>query len=173
MLLSKGMGLRAGNKPMAAYTRRPGERHGWTEESGWCPEATALGATALYILKRKRQDGPMQPDGSDFPRDAILDSISDGAFTVDTDWRIMSFNRAAEKITGVPQEQALGRRCCEVLRASICEGFCALKRTLSTGQPVVNKAVYILDSKGTITGAVFIAAGVYYCLIHIYGLSFL
>ncbi len=29
VLLSKGMGLRAGNKPMAAYTRRPGERHGW------------------------------------------------------------------------------------------------------------------------------------------------
>ena len=29
VLLSKGMGLKAGNKPMAAYTRRPGERHGW------------------------------------------------------------------------------------------------------------------------------------------------
>jgi len=28
VLLSKGMGLRAGNKPMATYTRRPGERHG-------------------------------------------------------------------------------------------------------------------------------------------------
>ena len=28
MLLSKGMVLKAGNKPMAAYTRRPGERHG-------------------------------------------------------------------------------------------------------------------------------------------------
>jgi hypothetical protein len=26
--LSKGMGLKAGNKPMATYTRRPGERHG-------------------------------------------------------------------------------------------------------------------------------------------------
>jgi hypothetical protein len=28
VLLSKGMGLKAGNKPMASYTRRPGERHG-------------------------------------------------------------------------------------------------------------------------------------------------
>ena len=26
---SKGMGLKAGNKPMASYTRRPGERHGY------------------------------------------------------------------------------------------------------------------------------------------------
>ena len=29
VLLSKGMGLRAGNKPMTSYTHRPGERHGW------------------------------------------------------------------------------------------------------------------------------------------------
>ena len=28
MLLSKGTGLKAGNKPVCAYTRRPGERHG-------------------------------------------------------------------------------------------------------------------------------------------------
>jgi hypothetical protein len=27
-LLSNGMGLRAGNKAMAAYTRRPSDRHG-------------------------------------------------------------------------------------------------------------------------------------------------
>lgn len=29
--------------------------------------------------------------------DIILDSIADGVFTVDRDWRITSFNRAAEK----------------------------------------------------------------------------
>jgi len=28
VMLSKGMGLKAGNKPMATYRRRPGERHG-------------------------------------------------------------------------------------------------------------------------------------------------
>ena len=34
-------------------------------------------------------------------RDTILDSIADGVFTVDDQWRITSFNRAAERITGV------------------------------------------------------------------------
>jgi alanyl-tRNA synthetase len=34
------------------------------------------------------------------PTEAILESISDGVFTVDLDWRITSFNRAAEQITG-------------------------------------------------------------------------
>jgi len=78
----------------------------------------------------------------------ILDSINDGVFTVDDQWRITSFNRAAERITGVQREQAIGRRCCEVFRASICETACALRQTLTTGRPVVNKAVYILDARG-------------------------
>ena len=35
--------------------------------------------------------------------ETILDSISDGVFTVDADWLITYFNNAAEKITGVPR----------------------------------------------------------------------
>jgi PAS domain S-box-containing protein len=78
----------------------------------------------------------------------ILDSINDGVFTVDDQWCVTSFNRAAERITGVKRQQAIGKRCCEVFRASICETACALRQTLNTGRPVVNKAVYILDAKG-------------------------
>lgn len=78
----------------------------------------------------------------------ILDSIADGVFTVDGSFVITSFNRAAEKITGVPMGEALGRPCCEVFRAEICEGDCALKQTVRTGKPVVNKAVYIVRSDG-------------------------
>ena len=78
----------------------------------------------------------------------ILDSIADGVFTVDAQWRITSFNRAAERITGVNREQAIGKPCCEVFRASICETACVLRQTLATGRPVVNKAVYILNAKG-------------------------
>jgi PAS domain S-box-containing protein len=80
--------------------------------------------------------------------DTILASIADGVFTVDEDWRITSFNRAAEEITGVPRAEAIGRRCCDVFRASICENECALKETLRTGRPIVNKAIYILDAEG-------------------------
>lgn len=81
-------------------------------------------------------------------KDAILDSIGDGVFTVDAQWRVTSFNRAAEQITGVPREQAIGQLCSEVFRASICEGDCALRRTLQTGRPVRNRAVYIIASDG-------------------------
>jgi PAS domain S-box-containing protein len=89
---------------------------------------------------------PARPEKD--PRDVILDSIADGVFTVDLDWRIMSFNAAAERITGVKRAKALGRQCCDVFRASICETGCALKGTRHTGRPVVNKAVYILRADG-------------------------
>jgi PAS domain S-box-containing protein len=82
------------------------------------------------------------------PSETILDSITDGVFTVDSDWRITFFNRAAERITGVPRDAAVGRRCCDVFRASICETACALRQTLDSGQPVVNKIVYIVNSSG-------------------------
>jgi len=78
----------------------------------------------------------------------ILDSIADGVFTVDSNFIITSFNRAAEEITGVPVAEALGKPCCEVFRAEICEGDCALKQTVRTGKPVVNRAVYIVRSDG-------------------------
>jgi hypothetical protein len=71
-------------------------------------------------------------------RDTFLDSIADGVFTVDQQWRITSFNRAAERITGVRRGDALGRPCCEVFRASICETACTLRRTLTTGRPIGN-----------------------------------
>jgi PAS domain S-box-containing protein len=78
----------------------------------------------------------------------ILDSITEGVFTVDRDWRITSFNRAAEDIIGISREEAIGQRCCDVFRASICESDCALRKTLDTGQPIVNKAIYIIDPDG-------------------------
>jgi len=81
-------------------------------------------------------------------RDPILDSITEGVFTVDRDWRITSFNRAAEEITGVPRERAIGQPCKDILRASICEGHCALHETMETGNPIVNRSITIVDDRG-------------------------
>jgi len=78
----------------------------------------------------------------------ILDSIADGVFTVDLEWRVTSFNRAAEEITGVPEAEAIGRSCCEVFRANVCETTCVLRHTLETGKPVINKPVAILTADG-------------------------
>lgn len=80
--------------------------------------------------------------------DAILESISDGVFTVDDGWRVTSFNRAAEKITGVSRREAIGRPCAEVFRSSLCGAECALQKTLKTGRPVIGKSAYIVNADG-------------------------
>ena len=80
--------------------------------------------------------------------ETILGSINEGVFTVDLEWRVTSFNSAAEKITGVRHEDAIGRRCCEVFRASICETACALRRTMLNGAPIVDQTVNIVNQSG-------------------------
>ena len=90
----------------------------------------------------------MAPDAAPDARETILNSVTDGVFTVDPEWRVTFFNRAAERITGVPRDRALGRQCAEVFRTSICESACALRETLATGRPVVNKVVYIVTAAG-------------------------
>jgi PAS domain S-box-containing protein len=80
--------------------------------------------------------------------DTILDSITEGVFTVGLDWTITFFNRAAEEITGIPREEALGRSCHDVFRASICEDGCCLRRSMESGEPNVHKAAYIIRHDG-------------------------
>jgi PAS domain S-box-containing protein len=79
---------------------------------------------------------------------AILDSVNEGVFTVDPQWRITAFNRAAERITGVARSQAIGSSCCDVFRADICEQHCPLRRTMDSGKPVLNATGHIVNQEG-------------------------
>ena len=74
----------------------------------------------------------------------ILNSIADGVYTVDLDWRVTSFNRAAELIAGISREEAIGQFCFEVFRSNVCEINCIVRRTLETKEPIVNKPIYII-----------------------------
>ncbi len=78
----------------------------------------------------------------------ILNSIADGVFAVDKDWKITSFNRAAERITGIPASEAIGKRCSDVFHADICEWGCALRQTLETGRELIDLPARILSSRG-------------------------
>jgi len=77
----------------------------------------------------------------------ILESISDGVFTVDHKWEITSFNRAAEEITRISRKEAIGRHCWEVFRSNMCERDCALKRTMAEGKSFVNTSAYMVNSE--------------------------
>ena len=74
----------------------------------------------------------------------ILDSLADGVFTVDKDWHVTSFNRAAEKITGISRTEAIGKLCFEVFRANVCETGCLIRKSIETGTPVFDMPLYIV-----------------------------
>jgi PAS domain S-box-containing protein len=77
----------------------------------------------------------------------ILDSVADGVFTVDRDMRITWFNRAAERITGFSRQEALGQRCCEIFRSSICFSACPVREAMDAGNSVENHEIDILDRR--------------------------
>jgi PAS domain S-box-containing protein len=78
----------------------------------------------------------------------ILESIADGVFTINRDWRVSSFNRAAERITGISRKRAIGQKCFDIFHASICQTNCAMKRTLETGKEIIDLPVDILNNRG-------------------------
>jgi PAS domain S-box-containing protein len=74
----------------------------------------------------------------------ILDSIADGVYTVDLNWRVTSFNKAAETITGIKRKEAIGQPCFEVLRSNMCENHCLLKRVMEARQSFPIQPIYII-----------------------------
>jgi len=72
----------------------------------------------------------------------LLNHVSDGVFVVDRDRRICLFNRAAEQITGLPSDQALGQVCHRIFtgldEGAECAIFprpaCTIRSVFETGE---------------------------------------
>lgn len=63
----------------------------------------------------------------------VFESVSDGLYTVDTNYVITSVNKAAERILGIPAEGLIGRKCMDVVihkdvggDKSVCGKACPL-----------------------------------------------
>jgi PAS domain S-box-containing protein len=81
--------------------------------------------------------------------DVVLDSVADGVFAVDPDLQITYWNRAAEEITGYPTEEAVGRQCHEIFRASLCGAECPMRQAIASGRTAGPADVEILTREGT------------------------
>jgi PAS domain S-box-containing protein len=85
---------------------------------------------------------------------AILDSISDGVFTIDFNMKITSFNRAAERITGYTAQEAIGKNCMDVFcniggMKTDCLSECPMRKTMKFKTPITKKRT-ICNKKGEI-----------------------
>ena len=85
--------------------------------------------------------------------DALIESNADGVMILDARWRITTFNRAMEQLTGWPREEAIGRPCAEVLAihspqgVNICLVDCPLQRQPFDPNPVVEGWVDTRDGR--------------------------
>jgi PAS domain S-box-containing protein len=76
---------------------------------------------------------------------AILDSIGEGLFTIDKNFKITSFNRSAERITGYAKEQVLNKFCKNIFRSENCTTGCPLTLTLEKGENLYDYDLTIKD----------------------------
>lgn len=79
---------------------------------------------------------------SDNLKDNILDSIAEGVFTVDKNFRINFFNKAAEKITGHSCDEVIGKFCKHVFRTEVCFTDCPIGTVLQN-----KKNIFDFESK--------------------------
>lgn len=100
---------------------------------------------------------------------AILNSISEGVMTLDKDWRIASWNRAAERITGFHREEALGQECMKLLRTALCGDDCPVDRALSCGHPYHDIEVAMRNKRNEVVHLLVNAAPLYDAQGHIIG----
>jgi len=92
---------------------------------------------------------------------SILNSISEGVMTLDREWKIVSWNDAAVRITGFHKEQVLGKECTSVFRSKLCGKYCLLDRALSCGHPFQDVEATIHNKQNQLVSLLVTAAPLY------------
>ncbi len=86
-------------------------------------------------------------------KDLIIDSIGEGVFTVDKNFRINFFNKGAERLTGFKAEEVLGRFCKHIFQSDSCFDNCPISQVLRNGKNLYDFETYysfINESKSPI-----------------------
>ncbi len=79
---------------------------------------------------------------------AILGSIREGVITIDPEFRITSFSRRAEAITGRKADDVLGLHCHDVLTSALCDSDCPAQHCLDTGDEEAERTSEIITGNG-------------------------
>ena len=91
----------------------------------------------------------------------ILDSLPIAILAVDPDLRITRFNPWAQQITGIAEEQALGRYCGEILKGGMCGQNCPLTSVINRQKPVMRLETEIHNKAGDLIPVEMSTAGLF------------
>jgi two-component system phosphate regulon sensor histidine kinase PhoR len=101
----------------------------------------------------------------------VIANVPCAVVTVDSNFKISSINRWAEKLTGYSSKEAIGRYCGDILRGGMCNVSCPLKGAMEGGKqvvridttvqnkygetiPVTMNTAALLNGKGNLVGGV-------------------
>jgi PAS domain S-box-containing protein len=68
-------------------------------------------------------EGPAAPPGAELAINEILDGLAEGFFALDSDWRFVAFNRAAEEVFDLRREDVIGRDIWDVSPTTVGSEF--------------------------------------------------
>jgi len=111
------------------------------------------------------------PDASLKFNKEILDSITEGIYTIDMNFRITYMNKSAEILLNTTFESSVGQLCSKVCKSEFCEMECPVERVFKTNSnlfdiesklvnnngkliPVKQNVSLLHDEKGNVSGAV-------------------
>jgi PAS domain S-box-containing protein len=151
-LIARGGGLRGVLSVYAADRR------------SWRPDETQALVALAALASSALSNAELYRDVADEKErsEAILANIADGIVAVDRDDRIVLWNAMAERITGVPAAEALGRRLVETLQRELASGEedargeheVAIVRGAQEVWLAVTEAA-MRDGDGNVTGRIF------------------
>lgn len=78
----------------------------------------------------------------------IIDSLPVAVLTVNSEFKITSFNPWAEELTGHSANEAIGRYCGEILRGQMCNVNCPLRTVINRQNPIVRIETTIQTKQG-------------------------
>ncbi len=140
---------------LAVYDR---ESRSWRDDETQALSALAATASAAFSSAELYARVAEEKERSE----AILANIADGIVAVDREGAIVLWNATAEQITGVPAEEALGRRVVDVLQRDLAEDAEGAPGERQVGFLRGGKEVWLslteavmLDAAGDVAGRVF------------------
>jgi two-component system phosphate regulon sensor histidine kinase PhoR len=140
---------------LAVYANQP---RGWREDEIDALGALAANASAALSNAELYQRVAVEKERSD----AILANIADGIVAVDREGEVVLWNAAAEHITGVPQDEAIGRTPAQLLQRNLEAGADSAGGTRLVSIPRGGREVWLSlteaimrDPAGAVAGRIY------------------
>lgn len=80
----------------------------------------------------------------------IIDSLPEGVYVIDKEFKIVFVNNSASKITGIQKEEVIGKVCRSFCKSERCQIGCPITEVLRTGKNIIDLESSLQGNDGNI-----------------------